>query len=169
MLVTEISKTSNSSGLYTLISRYLCSQKPPTGFESRRGCSHFVSIIPFMVESTTFGSGGKVDVWCTIKEMLEMGAGDEEEHATLLYCFFYHLSRNNVNRQNDSTVRVRTVNNDYNAAYPDDDIIRNESVFLAIGGAIPEGEGVYVLLKDNNRNKIQYILNLKKRFLNQMN
>ena len=145
----------NSSGLYTLVSRYLCPHKPPKGFESRRGCSHFVSVIPFMSESTTFGAGGKVDVWCTIKEMLDMGAGDEEEHATLLYCFYYYLSRTNAYR-NDDASRVRTVNNDYNPAYPEDDIIKNESVFLAIGDAIPEGETVYVILKDNNRTNLDY-------------
>jgi len=140
----------NSAGYYTLICRYLCPHRPPKGFESRRGCSHFVSIIPFMKESTAFGTGGEVDIWCTIKEMMDMGAGDEEEHATLLYCYYYFLSRTNSFRSDD-TVRVRAVNNDYNPAYPDDDVIRNESVFLALGDAIPEGETVYIILKDNNR------------------
>lgn len=140
----------NSAGQYTFISRYLCPHKPPKGFESRRGCSHLVSIIPFMKESTAFGAGGAVEIWCTIKEMMDMGAGDEEEHATLLYCYYYYLSRTDSYR-NDNSVKTRSVNNDYNPAYPGDDVIRNESVFLALGDAIPEGSAVYVIIKDNNR------------------
>jgi len=35
--------------------------------------------------------------------------------------------------------------------YPTDEFIQNESVFLVMGNAVPEGSTVYVLLRDRNR------------------
>ena len=35
---------------------------------------------------------GDLDLWCTSKQFLDIGAGDEEEHAVLLYNYLYYLS-----------------------------------------------------------------------------
>lgn len=40
-------------------------------------------------------------------------------------------------------------------AYPTEEFIRNESVFLVMGKAVPEGPTVYVLLRDQNRQQQQ--------------
>jgi hypothetical protein len=34
---------------------------------------------------------GEVDLWCTNQQFWEIGAGDEEEHATMLYNYLYYI------------------------------------------------------------------------------
>jgi hypothetical protein len=35
---------------------------------------------------------GELDLWCTTEQLLDIGAGDEEEHAVMLYNMLYYLS-----------------------------------------------------------------------------
>ena len=34
---------------------------------------------------------GEVDLWCTNQQFWEIGAGDEEEHATMLFNYLYYI------------------------------------------------------------------------------
>ena len=139
----------NSQGLNVFLCRYLLPQAPPPGYHSRRACLHLVSQIPFMKDSQAFI--GSLDLWCTSQQFWEIGAGDEEEHAVLLYNYFKYLLGNG-----GPTTATSGANSDNNnvhtrgSTYPSEEIIRNENVFLVLGKAIPEGETVYLLVRDYN-------------------
>jgi len=122
----------DSKGCNVFVGRYLTSQRPPTGFESRRSCVHLVSSIPFMKDGQSFV--GSFDLWCNSKEFWEIGAGDEEEHAVQLFNYLYYLS-----------LKKRT-------AEDTSDVLK-ESVFLVMGKAVPEGYTVYVMLRDDVRSQ----------------
>eukprot|EP01038_Epipyxis_sp_PR26KG_P007416 gene7416-10108_t len=136
----------DSTGLNVLICRYLVPQKPPPTFTSRRSCVHLVSCIPFMNDSESFL--GETDLWCTTKEFWEIGAGDEEEHAIMLYNFLYYLKLSELSHVNKNNI---------NLSNPPLDYISKESIFLVIGRAIPEGDTVYILIKDERRKSSSYI------------
>lgn len=144
----------NSSGLNVFVCRYLTPQQPPPGFESRRAILHLASMMPFMKDAQSFI--GELDLWCTTKQFWEIGAGDEEEHATLVYNYLYHLSiingdnrgivapaENKKGKKKSTPLAV--------TSYPSDEAIRNESLFLIMGKAIPEGETTYILMRDMRR------------------
>jgi len=80
----------NSRGESVLIPRYLTAQQPPMGFTTRRECIHFVAQLPFIEDAHAFA--GDKDVWCTTREAFDLCAGDEEEHAIMLFNFLYYLS-----------------------------------------------------------------------------
>lgn len=73
----------------TLCCRYISPQKPPTGVVSPSDCHRYVSLVPFMHDSLIFAD--RHDVWSTTAEMIEIGAGDYEEHAIMLANFFLHI------------------------------------------------------------------------------
>jgi hypothetical protein len=114
---------SNSKGEGVLIPRYLCAQKPPMGFNTRRQCIQFVSRVPFMSDAQAFV--GELDVWCTMDEIFDLCAGDEEEHGMLLFNYLYYLSLANQGSGHDNM----------------------QHVLLVLGRAIPEGSTVYIAMK----------------------
>jgi coiled-coil and C2 domain-containing protein 2A len=72
-----------ADGERTFICRYVRPQNPP---DTLRGSAsqmlRFVSQIPFLDDAAF--DGGSLDVWNTCDSFLELGAGDQEEHALLL-------------------------------------------------------------------------------------
>ena len=83
---------------WVLAPRYLRPLRPPEVFhdtlvmeEVMRRLARYVSLIPSRAE---FSSTGVVkDIWLTADQFLEIGMGDEEEHALLLCNFFLYLGR----------------------------------------------------------------------------
>ena len=145
----------NSSGLYVFIPRFLTPTRPPSGFENRRACIHLVSNIPFLPDSNA--TLNEMDLWCTGKEMWDIGAGDEEEHATTLYNYLYYLNIKNADRTvksaNAPNSSVTRSIKDLSSSYPTDEYVAKESLFLVIGNALPEGSAVYVLSRDGEKAK----------------
>lgn len=142
----------NSSGLSVLICRYLTTQVPPPGFKSRRSLIHLVNMIPFMRDSQAFIGDG--DLWCTNAQFWEIGAGDEEEHATMLYNYLrYFLTINQSNsfgliESDNPFLNGQSTHQEDYKDYPSNQYIKYEKIFLVIGKAIPEGDTVYILLRD---------------------
>jgi len=137
----------NSAGLNVFLCRFLTPQAPPEGYMSRRACIHLISNIPFMNDAQSFL--GEFDLWCTSQQFWEIGAGDEEEHAVTLFNYLYFLS---LKTRGGATVSLATANdnkNNSNNGGPND--LRKENVFLVMGKAVPEGETVYVMLRDTRR------------------
>jgi len=142
----------SSEGQYTLICRYLTAQPPPDGYNTARSVIHLVSQLPYMSDVHSVESN--VDFWCTVNQAWEVGAGDEEEHATMLYNYLYYLSLTGEASSSGGTgVRRsgRRPKAELNSGtYPSEDIIRGESLFLVLGKGMPEGETVYVMMRDSN-------------------
>ena len=139
----------SSNGLNVFIPRFLAPMKPPMGFDTRRACLHLVSTFPFMLDAHSFI--GDMDLFCTAKEAWQMGAGDEEEHASMLYNYLLYLQltgKDGTNRDRNSRVQVRGKNVNY-GGYPTEEVVREESLFLVICKAVPEGSSMYVLLRDH--------------------
>lgn len=95
----------NMEGEYVFISRFLHphGQKPPPKHFLNSAaprddsvnadvseCLRFVSLIPFLSDFTVFRD---LDMWCTSAQFLEILAGDDEEHAILLWNFFQYLAQ----------------------------------------------------------------------------
>jgi hypothetical protein len=143
----------NSEGLQVLISRYLSPLKPPEGYNTMRSVVHLVSMFPYLSDAQSFQEGD-IDFWCTSKQAWEIGAGDEEEHGTMLFNYLYYMSLqgNLLGSNNDKKERRRNTESLRNkqGGYPDEEAIRDESVFLVIGEAHPEGDGCYVMVRDRN-------------------
>jgi len=122
-----------SSGQKAFLCRFLCPQAPPASLSltTRRSLLHFVSLVPFIPNSQV-SLGADVDLWCTTRQCLEMGAGDEEEHAILLHNYLlHHATQGNAGGGPDSG---------------------SIEIYLALGSAIPEGDkAVYILLRDKNK------------------
>jgi coiled-coil and C2 domain-containing protein 2A len=131
----------NSGGYNVFIPRYLTAQAPPKGYESRRACIHLVSNIPFMNDAQSFI--GEMDLWCTTSQFWEVGAGDEEEHAVTLFNYLYYLSLKGGTVASGAGIGS-------GATASSADAIR-ESVFLVLGKAVPEGDSVYVMIRDHKR------------------
>lgn len=131
----------NSGGYNVFIPRYLTAQEPPPGYESRRACVHLISTIPFMNDVQSFI--GEMDLWCTSSQFWEVGAGDEEEHAVTLFNYLYYLSLKS------GTVAAGT-GSAAGSSPSSADAIR-ETVFLVLGKAVPEGDSVYVMIRDHKR------------------
>jgi coiled-coil and C2 domain-containing protein 2A len=81
----------NSQGKHVMMCRYLSNLAPPKNIDTTRKCVHFVSLLPFLADASSFV--GESDVWCTVHETLDVCAGDEEEHALLLYNFLNYLKK----------------------------------------------------------------------------
>eukprot|EP00053_Salpingoeca_punica_P028018 m.26659 g.26659 ORF g.26659 m.26659 type:complete len:395 (+) comp9964_c1_seq1:62-1246(+) len=86
------------NGNTLFITRFVCKQTPPPSlldptrsdvFHQQKRLARFVSLIPFVSDSTTFI--GTSNLWCTSEQFLQMVAGDYEEHALLLCNFFLGL------------------------------------------------------------------------------
>lgn len=64
---------------------------------------HFRRINIFVSDAQSFL--GEVDLWCTNQQFWEIGAGDEEEHATMLYNYLYYI----MSKKKTSTSTSTTV------------------------------------------------------------
>jgi len=142
----------NSEGQYTLICRYLTAQPPPDGYNTTRSVIHLVSQLPYISDAHSLECN--VDFWCTVSQAWEVGAGDEEEHATMLYNYLYYFSlMGEASSSGGTGVRRggRRPKAELNSGtYPSEEIVRSESVFLVMGKGMPEGDTVYVMMRDNN-------------------
>jgi len=150
-------------------------------YDTMRACIHLVSTVPFMPDAQSFI--GDLDLWCTAKQFLDIGAGDEEEHAVLLYNYLYYLSmreRGLITEDDDGAAGGKGKDGDDGkegegkndhanprrssafsslfsrkqsgpSGYPSDDMIKQETVFLALGTAVPEGDTVYVIIRDKRK------------------
>lgn len=85
----------NSASSAVLISRYIDPEgvPPPPGVVTVAQCVGFVSLFPFVVDMLAWSD--ESDVWSTLPEFLEAGAGDYEELALLLV----HLLRHTASAQ----------------------------------------------------------------------
>jgi len=97
---------------------------------------------------------GEMDLWCTCSQFWEIGAGDEEEHAVTLFNYLLYLSLKQKSAlgtggatgggapvaSGDGTALSRRKSSD-----------SGENMFLVMGKAVPEGETVYVMLRDEKR------------------
>lgn len=163
----------NSEGYNVFLPRFLTPQSPPSGFSSRRACLHLVSILPFLSDTLlfnanpnqpvdgnsvlTYGNRGNtsnktdininINIWCSCKQLWDIGAGDEEEHGVLLYNYLYYLTHYANNSLNTKTHEVTSSGNSVSIAFPSPEQLSNESLFLVLGKGIPEGETVYILMK----------------------
>ena len=77
-----------------------------------------------------------------------MGAGDEEEHGTMLYNYLYYLQMQSKDKA--GTVQGANTRSAFtkslkkmSTSYPSDEFIASETLFLALGKASPEGPTVY--------------------------
>jgi hypothetical protein len=82
--------TIDLNGKTTLITRYIRAQAPPDSVDTIEKAIAFVSMIPFLEDRTALSAS--VDLWSTSDQMLEIGAGDEAEHAILLCNYFLHFN-----------------------------------------------------------------------------
>jgi coiled-coil and C2 domain-containing protein 2A len=144
---------SNSKGEQVFLCRYLYPQPPPLEeensllFDTRRSCLHLVTCLPFMKDAQSFL--GSLDLWCTGQEFWEIGAGDEEEHAIMLYNYWRYILDNNDSQRSSTNNNKRET---HVTKFPTDLSIFREPLFLVLGDAIPEGDTVYILYRDFSRN-----------------
>eukprot|EP01135_Chromosphaera_perkinsii_P000381 Nk52_evm28s78 gene=Nk52_evmTU28s78 len=82
------------NGKLVFLTRYIKSQKPPTQCRGVREIVKFVSMIPFVDDAVAFSGDSTCDLWTTSDQFLELGAGDEEEHAILLCNYFLYFKKN---------------------------------------------------------------------------
>jgi len=81
------------------------------------------SMVPYIDDWVAFDGG--YDVWCTSTEFLDLCAGDADEHAVLLCCFFlYAIAAQTIKTMKDA--------------------------WVVIGRADPEGATTWVLSRDQN-------------------
>ena len=80
-----------TNGMPILICRMITPQNLPEGFtnQDRNKIARFVSLFPNVSDNSIFGSLD--DVWCTSQQFLNLKAGDEEEHASLLCNYFKYM------------------------------------------------------------------------------
>jgi coiled-coil and C2 domain-containing protein 2A len=150
----------SSAGLNVFICRYLTAQQPPKGFDSRRSCIHLISNIPFMNDSQSFI--GELDLWCTTQQFWEIGAGDEEEHAVTLFNYLYYLALKGRTVATTAAVGAGASAGAGAGAGAGlltpsslQEALLKENVFLVMGKAVPEGETVYVMIRDTKRSSHQ--------------
>jgi len=108
-------------------------------------------MLPFMADAQAFQ--GESDMWCTCKEAWDTGAGDEEEHAVILYNYLYYLQNvegggGGGDGANANVRKWGRRGDDKPSSYPSDEAVASESVFLVIGKAVPEGTSVYIMIRD---------------------
>jgi len=143
----------NSDGIDVLICHYLTPMKPPQGYYSRRALIHLVSLVPFMSDAVAQGDS-TLDLWCTVKQTWDIGAGDEEEHGVMLYNYLLYLNLTGGGGATGTRAAVGGVRGGSGGgggAYPSDEDIKAESLFLVIGRAVPEGDSIYVMIRDTRR------------------
>ncbi|CAM9309130.1 unnamed protein product [Chrysoparadoxa australica] len=115
-------------GNEVLVTRYLTPQEPPAELTTICHCKHFVQLIPFLEDWQAFD--GDVDMWCTSQQFLDILGGDWEEHSILLHNYIAYLARKSQasKSSNKHDKRLET--------------------YIAIGKGMPEGETVYVMLRE---------------------
>lgn len=94
---------------------------------------------------------GELDLWCTSSQFWEIGAGDEEEHAVTLFNYLYYLA---LKRGTVTSAAVTAPAAGGKAAATSSAVVNDalkESVFLVMGRAVPEGDSVYVMIRDFKR------------------
>ncbi|EEQ99065.1 hypothetical protein Pmar_PMAR019710 [Perkinsus marinus ATCC 50983] len=103
-------------GRSVLACRYVAQPLTPPGEVTSLDDPHaiersarFVSMIPFLTDDQIFASlsGGaklNLDVWCTPQNFIDIRAGDWEEHATLLCCYFKKIDAHRRLRNPDYPV-----------------------------------------------------------------
>lgn len=81
-----------ADGEKALLCRFVRPQNPPDELRSSaEQLLRFVSLVPFLDDAAL--DGGALDVWNTSDSFLDLGAGDQEEHALLLCNYLLALSR----------------------------------------------------------------------------
>jgi coiled-coil and C2 domain-containing protein 2A len=80
----------NMSGKTVFIPRFIRPQQPPKSFTTITKVLRFVSVVPFLANTTGFGA--HCDLWSTSDQILHVGSADSVEHAILLCNFM--LARN---------------------------------------------------------------------------
>uniref|UniRef100_A0A6V3JWR5 C2 domain-containing protein n=2 Tax=Lotharella globosa TaxID=91324 RepID=A0A6V3JWR5_9EUKA len=83
-----------------LVCRYIRPLKPPRGLEEVPMFTRFAACVPCIDDNDESTSDLVVDYWCTVKEFLTLGGGDEEEHAVML-CNFFKYTETRSNRHLD--------------------------------------------------------------------
>ena len=82
------------------IDKYLCPQKPPVDVydptsqnnsKAIEKAARYVSLIPFVEDAVLFKD--MPNLTCTSQEFLDLGMGDDEEHAILLCNFFNYIDQ----------------------------------------------------------------------------
>lgn len=92
----------------------------------------------------------KCSILCNLGVSI-VGAGDEEEHGVTLFNYLYYLSlKRGTIAQAASAGAGANAKNSAASAGSTDDVLR-ESVFLVMGKAVPEGDSVYVMMRDHKR------------------
>jgi hypothetical protein len=84
-----IATTLNLNGSTVFLCRYIRPLQPPPKFDTELKVHRFVSMIPYLNDYSTLMAN--CQLLCTCDELLEIGAGDEFEHAILLCCYFLYL------------------------------------------------------------------------------
>ena len=81
----------NLEGKTTLVTRYIRPLAPPASIDSVSKAARFVSMIPFVQDRSAITAS--IDLWCTSQQFIEIGAGDECEHAVLFCNICLYLKR----------------------------------------------------------------------------
>lgn len=87
----------NVDGMSVFIPRFLTPIRPPDEIykkEDNRAierAARYVSLIPFIDDAQLFKD--MPDLTCTCQEFLDLGAGDDEEHAILLCNYFNFIDK----------------------------------------------------------------------------
>lgn len=110
----------NLRGESVFLPRYLTALQPPQMEQSNaiEKAARFVSLIPFKNDTEHFQD--LPDIYCDAQEFIDLRAGDFEEHAILLCCYFMHIDKN---------------------IYKRDDI----KSYVVMGKGLPEGNTQYVM------------------------
>ncbi|KAK9808578.1 hypothetical protein WJX72_000007 [[Myrmecia] bisecta] len=83
----------DAEGTAALLTRYITPTQPPPGYSggdpvALARLARFVALIPFLDDSIFRKK--RNDIWTTSAELLDMSAGDHEEHANLLAGYFLY-------------------------------------------------------------------------------
>jgi coiled-coil and C2 domain-containing protein 2A len=73
------------SGKTVFIPRFIRPQQPPKSFKTLSKLLRFVSMVPFLANTTGFGAN--CNLWSTSDEILQVGSADSVEHAIILCNF----------------------------------------------------------------------------------
>ena len=126
----------NFNGNSVFIPRYLHPQKPPLEIFDKNDSntwqlaiektSYYVSLIPFIEDCNAFDE--MPECWCTDEEFFNFKFGDYEEHAILLCNYFNYIDLHSK---------------------------RNVKSYLVLGKGFPEGNTIYVLRCDYDKNHFE--------------
>jgi hypothetical protein len=105
---------------------------------------HLVRQFPYIPDAQSFV--GASDLWCSVKQTYDINAGDEEEHAVMLYNYMYYLMCSHAGSAG-LTDKLKAATK----GHATDEFLKKESLFLAVGRAVPEGETVYVCVRDHRK------------------